>query len=131
ISRSSTAWGHTTKEEHMSKAKLFGSSILALIASLGQGSAQAATQTVPTLPNPGFEQDGTGVATPKGWSSSGSTNADFTEFGGHSGSWRLSHYSADAYSVETRQTISGLKTGWYTLKGWVKRSPGENNSYMQ
>jgi arabinogalactan endo-1,4-beta-galactosidase len=114
----------------MFKAKRFGSSILPLVAFLGQGSAQA-TPVIPTLPNPGFEQDATGVATPQGWSSSGSTNADFTEAGGHSGGFRLSHYSATDYAVDTRQTINGLKTGWYTLKGWVKRSPGENNSYLQ
>ncbi|HYQ14879.1 MAG TPA: glycosyl hydrolase 53 family protein, partial [Polyangiaceae bacterium] len=114
----------------MSKAKLIGSSILPLLALLGQGSAEA-TVVVPTLPNPGFEQDATGVAAPKGWTSSGSTNADFTEAGGHSGNFRLSHWAADAYSVDTRQTVNGLKTGWYTLRAWVKRSTGENDSYLE
>ena len=114
----------------MSKARTFGSSIIAFTALLDTGAAQAAV-VVPALPNPGFEQDGTGVAAPRGWTSTGSANADFTEFGGHSGNFRLSHWSSDDYSVSTQQTISGLRPGWYTLRGFVKRSPGPNNSYME
>ncbi|HYP87498.1 MAG TPA: arabinogalactan endo-1,4-beta-galactosidase [Polyangiaceae bacterium] len=114
----------------MSKAKLIGSSILPLLALLGPSAAEA-TLVVPTLPNPGFEQDGTGAAAPSGWVSSGSTNADFTEPGGHSGNFRLSHWSADPYLVDTRQTLSGLATGWYTLRAWVKRSAGQNDSYVE
>jgi len=114
----------------MSRAKIFGASIFPLLALLGQEPAQAVV-VIPSLPNPGFEQDATGVASPVGWTSKGSVNADFTEFGGHSGNWRLSHWSGDDYSVDTQQTISGLRPGWYTLRGWVKRSPGQNNSYMQ
>jgi arabinogalactan endo-1,4-beta-galactosidase len=114
----------------MSKAKLLGSSIAALFALLGEGTAQA-TLVMPALPNPGFEQDNSGSATPTGWTSQGSSNADFTEWGGHGGNWRLSHWSAEPYSVATQQTVGGLKPGWYTLRGWVKRSPGDNDSYME
>src|SRR5687768_4353791 len=98
----------------MSKAKLLGSSIAALFALLGEGTAQA-TLVMPALPNPGFEQDNSGSATPTGWTSQGSSNADFTEWGGHGGNWRLSHWSAEPYSVATQQTVGGLKPGWYTL----------------
>ncbi len=86
---------------------------------------------LPTIVNGSFEDDGTGVASPVGWVSSGSVNTDFTEFGGHSGDWRLSHWSAEAYSVDTAQTLSGLTDGWYTLRAWVRRSTGNNNSYVE
>jgi arabinogalactan endo-1,4-beta-galactosidase len=114
----------------MSKVR-FKSSLLALcVAVLAQGRAHAA-DAVPEVPNPGFEQDPDGVASPTGWTSSGSVNADFTEWGGHSGNFRLSHWSAEDYTVETSQTIEGLRPGWYTLRAWVKRSPGDNDSYLE
>ena len=80
--------------------------VLALVSSNGKASA-----STPVVVNPGFESDGTGVASPAGWSSVGSVNASFTEFGGHSGSLRLSHWSTDAYSVDTVQTVRGLSSG--------------------
>ena len=36
--------------------------------------------TVISLVNPSFEADGTGVASPTGWQSSGDVNTDYTEF---------------------------------------------------
>jgi len=86
---------------------------------------------VPSVVNPGFEQDGTGVASPTGWQSVGSVNADYTEAGGHSGNWRLSHWSADAFSVDTEQTVVGLREGAYSLRAWVRRSSDVNNSYIE
>ena len=50
---------------------------------LGQETAEA-TAASPLL-NGSFEDDGTGVASPLGWVSSGSVNTDFTEWGGHTG----------------------------------------------
>jgi arabinogalactan endo-1,4-beta-galactosidase len=82
------------------------------------------------LANPSFEADGTGVASPTGWQSSGNTDADYTEFGGHAGSWRLSHYSVNPYSVDTTQTIHGLGEGSHTLRVWARRSAGRNNAYI-
>ncbi len=114
----------------MSKAKLIGSSILPLLALLGSTPVEA-TLTLPVVPNAGFEQDGTGTAAPSGWTSRGSTNADFTEAGGHSGGFRLSHWSATDYSVDTQQTVKGPRQGWYTLRAWVKRSTGQNDSYLE
>ena len=115
----------------MSQGKLLGS-IVVFSVLFGQqaAGAEAATAT-PVLPNPSFEGDATGVAAPQGWTSSGSTDADYTEWGGHSGNFRLSHYSGNAYSVDTQQTIGGLRNGWYTARAWVKRSSGENNSYVE
>ncbi|MEU9287156.1 arabinogalactan endo-1,4-beta-galactosidase [Streptomyces sp. NPDC048275] len=92
-------------------------------------SAQAAS----TLTNGGFESNGAGTATPTGWStySAGGQNAaSFTESGGHSGSYRLSHYSASAYKVETYQYLSGLTNGNYTLTAWVRSGGGQNSAYL-
>ncbi|MER6125715.1 glycosyl hydrolase 53 family protein [Streptomyces sp. NPDC001795] len=83
-----------------------------------------------TLTNGGFESDGTGTATPAGWSEYGDTGASYTESGGHSGSYRLTHYSASAYKVETYQYLSGLTNGNYKLTAWVRSSGGQNSAYI-
>jgi arabinogalactan endo-1,4-beta-galactosidase len=118
----------------MSKAKFHVSYIAAIFALFGGEAAQAhrpPTPTVPAFTNAGFEADTSGTAAPSGWTSKGTTNADFTEWGGHGGNWRLSHWAAEDYSVDTQQTVNNLKPGWYTLRGWVKRSPGDNNAYLE
>ncbi|HTV24633.1 MAG TPA: arabinogalactan endo-1,4-beta-galactosidase [Polyangiaceae bacterium] len=91
------------------------------------GMAGAAT---PPLVNPGFDADGTGVAAPAGWTSVGSDAADFSETGGYSGGFQLSHWSAEAFAVDTRQAVRGLRDGWYTLRARVRRSGGQNESYV-
>ncbi|WP_033213496.1 glycoside hydrolase family 53 protein [Kitasatospora phosalacinea] len=86
-----------------------------------------------TLTNTGFEADGTGTAAPTGWSvysAAGQNGASYTEAGGHSGSYRLTHYSAAAYKVETYQYLSGLANGSYTLTAWVRSSGGQNSAYL-
>jgi arabinogalactan endo-1,4-beta-galactosidase len=65
-----------------------------------------------------------------GWNSTGDTDADFTEWGGRTGNYRLSHWSADPYTVETWQTVTGLSNGWYTLRAWVKSGGGQNEAYI-
>ena len=97
-----------------------------LLAQLATSGVAAAA--MPTPANAGFEDDGTGVASPAGWTSRGTVTASFTELGGHTGALRLSHWSADDYSVDTEQTVTGLARGWYTLRAWVKRSPDQNDS---
>ncbi|MFE2263947.1 glycoside hydrolase family 53 protein [Streptomyces griseosporeus] len=89
-------------------------------------SAQAAS----TLTNGGFESDGAGAAVPAGWSEYGTTAASFSEAGGHSGGYRLSHWSSSAYKVETYQYLSGLTNGNYTLTAWVRSSGGQNAAYI-
>ncbi len=81
--------------------------------------------------NAGFEADATGVATPQGWRSTGMTNAAFTETGGHSGGFRLTHYSAAAFEVASRQTIRAAREGAYTLRGWVRRSSATMQSTIE
>ncbi|GAA0990881.1 glycosyl hydrolase 53 family protein [Acrocarpospora macrocephala] len=92
------------------------SRILAVLALLGvtlllPSPAQAAT----TLTNTGFE-----TVNLSGWSTTGTAAADFHEAGGHSGSYRLSHWSSSAYTVETWQFLSGIVNGTYTLRAWVR-----------
>ncbi|GAA2429390.1 arabinogalactan endo-1,4-beta-galactosidase [Streptomyces glaucus] len=91
--------------------------------------AQAA-HAASTLVNGGFEADGAGAATPAGWSESGATGASYVEAGGRSGSHRLSHWASSAYEVETRQHLSGLANGPYTLTAWVRSGGGQNAAYL-
>src|SRR5262245_49041201 len=65
--------------------------------------------------NAGFEADGTGVAAPQGWTSTGTTTAAFTEGGGHSGGFRLVHYAPADFDVETTQGLRAAQSGLYTL----------------
>jgi arabinogalactan endo-1,4-beta-galactosidase len=101
---------------------------LALTALPAQTASAAATLT-----NGGFESDGTGTATPAGWSTysaAGQNSASFTEAGGHSGSYRLTHWSSSAYKVETYQYLSGLTNGNYKLTAWVRSGGGQNAAYL-
>ncbi len=104
----------------------------ALLGALGllldAGAAKAET---PALANAGFDADGAGAGTPSGWVSAGSEAADFTEAGGYSDGFQLSHWSDVGYAVETRQDVRGLKDGWYTLRARVRRSAGQNESYVE
>ncbi|MCX5409253.1 arabinogalactan endo-1,4-beta-galactosidase [Streptomyces sp. NBC_00335] len=100
-----------------------------LLTPLPAQTARAAT----TLANTGFEADGTGTATPAGWTASSTTGqsaASFTESGGRSGGYRLTHWSSSAYKVETRQSLSGLGAGSYTLTAWVRSSGGQSSAYL-
>ncbi|MFF8999795.1 arabinogalactan endo-beta-1,4-galactanase [Streptomyces achromogenes] len=109
--------------------------ITALLPPLAAGLALTAlpaqtAQAASTLTNGGFESDGAGVAVPAGWSEYGDTGASYTEAGGHAGSYRLSHYSASAYKVETYQYLSGLANGNYKLTAWVRSSGGQKAAYI-
>lgn len=66
--------------------------------------------------------------TPTGWTTwanTGNADADYTEAGGHAGSYRLSHWKATAYQVSTSQVKTGLVNGTYTLRAWVRNSGGQ------
>lgn len=110
------------------KPSILGSAAT-LLASCAFGHIASAT---PSLVNPSFDDDGTGVAAPLGWESIGVTAADFTEWGGQLGDdHRLSHWSSEDYFVETIQEVRGLDRRWYTLRGWARRSTGDNNAYLE
>ncbi|NTU65720.1 MAG: arabinogalactan endo-1,4-beta-galactosidase, partial [Chloroflexi bacterium] len=100
--------------------------LMALFAPLGLSTAQADA----TVINPGFEVDNDRTLSPTGWTVTGTAGASYTEWGGHTGNWRLSNWSADSYVVETSQTLTGLPRGWYTLRVWVKSSGGQNEAYI-
>jgi arabinogalactan endo-1,4-beta-galactosidase len=82
------------------------------------------------LTNPGFEADNDVTTAPAGWTVRGSAGASYTEWGGHSGNWRLSNWSPEPYVVETSQTVGGLSRGWYTLRAWVRSGGGQNRAYI-
>ncbi|MEV5886064.1 arabinogalactan endo-1,4-beta-galactosidase [Streptomyces sp. NPDC052020] len=83
-----------------------------------------------TLTNGGFEADGTGAATPGGWSEYGASAASYVESGGRGGGHRLSHWASSAYKVETYQYLSGLANGNYKLTAWVRSGGGQNAAYL-
>lgn len=82
--------------------------------------------------NPGFEADGA-TLTPSGWSTSGAdTDADYTQLGGHTGSYELVHWKNTAYNVYTYQTKTVLTNGLYTLKAWIMNPYGNlGTAYME
>lgn len=89
----------------------------------------APTTDVP-LNNAGFEVGG-GRATAAGWTdfslTPGDDGAAFTEPGGASGGYRLSHWAKRPYQVETFQYLPGIANGTYRL--WVSvRSSGDQNA---
>ncbi|MFF3500144.1 arabinogalactan endo-beta-1,4-galactanase [Streptomyces sp. NPDC003247] len=108
--------------------------LLPLAAGLSLAALPAQTaQAAATLTNGGFESDGTGTATPAGWSTysaAGQNSASFTEAGGHAGSYRLTHWASTAYKVETYQSLTGLTNGSYKLTAWVRSGGGQNSAYI-
>jgi arabinogalactan endo-1,4-beta-galactosidase len=96
--------------------------------------APTPTMTVPkvepvSLANPGFEDQEPGE-TPAGWIHTGTLEAVKLDEIGHSGNLRLTHQATGAYQVETSQSVSGLSNEWYTLRGWVRSSGGQNEAYL-
>jgi arabinogalactan endo-1,4-beta-galactosidase len=68
--------------------------------------------------NGGFEAGLTGWTVT---SETGTPTAAKTETPGHDGSaTRLTHWAATAYQVMTRQTVTHLTEGWWTVSAWVK-----------
>ncbi|MEU8385682.1 arabinogalactan endo-1,4-beta-galactosidase [Streptosporangium sp. NPDC048865] len=93
--------------------------LVALLACAAAVLVPLPARAAPAVANGGFESGG-GVAAPPSWNTTGSAAADFTEAGGHAGSYRLSHWSTAAYTVETHQTLTGLGSGAHTLRVWVR-----------
>lgn len=113
---------HGKKRAGVLAASLSGL-LLAALPTLPAHAATAATAPA----NTGFESGSTGWST---YSAGGQNAASFTEAGGHSGSTRLSHWSASAYKVETYQYLTGLTDGTYTLSAWVRSGGGQNSAYL-
>ena len=104
--------------------------VCAAIAMTIMGASSARGDGPPGARNLGFEDDPAPVASPAGWKSKGVTGADFTEAGGQSGAFRLTHWSSSGFSVATSQHLGRLSRGWHTLTAWVRRSSGQNDSYI-
>lgn len=83
--------------------------------------------------NPGFEENGV-TQTPSRWltwTGNASVDADYTEAGGRSGSYKLTHWKGSNYQVYTYQTITGLPTGTYSLEASVLSNGGQTGSLME
>lgn len=94
----------------------------------------ALAMTVPnaepaSLANPGFENQRLGEM-PAGWTHTGTVEAVKLDEKGHSGNFCLTHQAAEMYQVETSQSVAGLSNQWYTLRGWVRSSGGQNEAYL-
>ncbi len=114
----------------MFKRFLIVVSIFALLSILFSVPDTAPVLAASIVENPGFEEDKDVTTSPTGWTVTGTTGTSYTEWGGHTGHWRLSNWSADPYIVETSQTLNDLTKGWYTLRAWVKSSGGQEAAYI-
>ncbi|AGC43808.1 glucosyl hydrolase [Myxococcus stipitatus DSM 14675] len=82
---------------------------------------QAGSTPGGTVANPSFESDMSGWST---WSPNGTEAADFSEThdGGHSGSYHLTHWTnGTPFEVWTYQVVSGLPSGNYKVRAWVRK----------
>ena len=89
------------------------------------------TAVVPTgvnlLTNSSFDDEAFDTQTPSGWSEwsgVGGVGSGYTESNGgsNSGTRHGTHYNTGAYNMYTFQTKTGLYTGLYTLRAYVRRS---------
>lgn len=68
-------------------------SAFALLTTLLAPLSAAPVQAASTVTNPGFEADNDHTTSPTGWTITGTPGASYTEWGGHTGNWRLSNWS--------------------------------------
>lgn len=92
----------------------------------------SATVGVNLLTNSGYES-GSPAQTITAWNTWAGTNgtdanADYTESGGHTDSYHLTHWKASTYEVSTSQTVTGLINGTYKLTAWIQ---GSGNQTLQ
>ncbi|WP_224364521.1 glycoside hydrolase family 16 protein [Hyalangium versicolor] len=84
-----------------------------------------------SVTNPGFENGMTGWNT---WSPNGTEAADFNETynGGHGGSYHLTHWTnGTPHEVWTYQTVSGLASGNYKVRAWIRKGGAYDFSRIQ
>ncbi|WP_447005937.1 glycoside hydrolase family 53 protein [Saccharothrix isguenensis] len=102
-------------------ARWYAAAAVLAVAAAGAPAASAAS----SIANGGFESGTSGWTTS---SPNGTQAASFTEPGGRSGGYRLSHWSSSAYQVETTQTLTGLANGRFTARVWVRSGGGQVQS---
>ncbi len=81
--------------------------------------------------NGSFEDDGSKVASPKGWNFHGANpESTYLEKNSNSASGRFHvvHYSAAAHDAYTWQTVYGLANGTYTLRAKVQSRGGQTQN---
>ena len=99
-------------------------------ATVGMDGFLPAPTPAPLVYNGGFEYTAA-TGSVLGWRSGGSTDADYTESGGHAGSlFRLTHYAAAAYSVTTSQQLTGVPADTYVLRAWVRNGGGQTSCQL-
>jgi|GEM_PF-1170543 len=108
--------------------------IMLLLSSIlfGWGVSIREAEAANLVTNPSFEANGASQ-TPTGWgewSSAAHLDASFSEAGGHTGSFRGTHWKPSAYDIYTSQTKTGLTNGTYTMKAWVQSSGGQTLAVM-
>ena len=111
-----------------------GVAALALTALPTAAKADSAPRGDGQVVNPAFALDGTGTANPTGWTTTGTSGASFTEatsYGYNGDAYQLTHWSSAAYDVDTRQRVTGLADGDYTLGAWVKSGGGDTANYIE
>jgi hypothetical protein len=99
----------------------------------GVADAQDAAPFTAVLANPGFESGlwvvGTHYTTPS-WTIEGDTDASYGEWGGRTGTLKLTHWKATAFTVTTHQIVSPIPNGTYTFAIWVLRAPNFVKQYI-
>ncbi|MDC0707182.1 glycoside hydrolase family 16 protein [Stigmatella sp. ncwal1] len=86
-----------------------------------QGSTPPPSSSI-SITNPGFESGTSGWTT---WSPNGTGAAAFSETynGGHGGAYHLTHWtSGGAFEAWTYQARSGLASGNYKVRAWIRKS---------
>lgn len=95
------------------------------------GGGNPGTPTSTALTNPGFESGLNGWTT---WSPNGTGGAAISETynGGHSGAFHLTHWTnGTPFEGWTYQSKSGLASGNYKVRAWVRKGGAFNISRLQ
>lgn len=100
---------------------------------LGSLSVFSESQPTNLVKNHSFELDGwTNTPTDWGiWSEDpNQVNSVFVEETAPHGSYKLTHWNDQPYTVSTYQLITNLEDGDYNLSAWVLNSGGQDNAYI-
>jgi arabinogalactan endo-1,4-beta-galactosidase len=79
-----------------------------------------------------FESGGVQKSTITGWSLWSDNNYDaiYTETGGYTRTYRLTHWKNTAYQASTYQDLTGIANGTYMLTAWVQNGGGQTTCEM-
>jgi hypothetical protein len=77
--------------------------------------------------NPSYEADRVNQTWASGWTTTSNTKNNGNGRG-RTGDFFWEHYSSSSYTASTRQTITGLPNGTYTLRVWFRSSGGQSTA---